>query len=479
MDLLWQIPATLLLVAINGFFVAVEFAAVCARQSRLEAESQNRLLARLALKIKREQDLYLSSCQLGVTIASLALGAVTEPVVTQILFKPLQMLHLPDHQMHMVGFVMAMAITTLLHIVLGEQAPKNWAIAHSDTILESCSLPLVVFTAIFYPAIWMLNRITQWVLSLTGVNVDSMSHDLPHSEDELRALLAQAARQGTIGQGREELLQSALDFGDLKVRQIMTPRNQVNFLTLNQPIGAVLATVQKTEYTRLPLCDGDLDHVIGLVHMKDLFTHLKLIPGRLRFTDQKIGDELVAIADGLPGSAIHVIGSGDIDLTKIKRDVLFVPERLAVPKLLQQFQTQQTHMAVVVDEYGATLGIVTLEDVIEEIVGEIHDEFDQAPPLGFVVDGENFRTSGTFAMHELLEKLHLDPAEVEGVDDVDTLGGYITQKLSRWPRVGDSVDLGKYQVTVATMPQKRRVGQVRISLMKAVDSVDAAINEKV
>src|SRR5262249_39053360 len=149
---------------------------------------------------------------------------------------------------------------------------------------------------------------------------------------------------------------------------------------------------QKSAYTRLPLCEGDIDHVIGLVHMKDLFNHLQLIPGRLRFVDEKSATgETIAIADGLPGSAVHVIGSGDIDLKHIKRDVLFVPELLPVPKLLRQFQNSQVHMAIVVDEYGATRGIVTLEDVLEEIVGEIEDEFDTAAQPGFVAEGESYR----------------------------------------------------------------------------------------
>ena len=460
MDLFWKILATLALVALNGFFVAAEFAAVSARLSRLETESRHRLFARLALRIKQQLDLYLSSCQLGVTLASLGLGAVTEPVVTQIIARPLQWLHLPEHEMHVVGFAIAMAVTTILHIVLGEQAPKNWAIFHGDSILEALSLPLVLFTAIFYPVIWLLNAATNGLLRLTGVKFGPAAHVLPHSEQELRALLAQATRHGTIAAGRGELLQSAFDFGSLKVRQIMTPRTEVDYLLLGQPIGEVLRTVQKSEYTRLPLCDGDIDHVVGLVHMKDLFTHLNLMPGRLRFTNGTQGGEVIAIADGLPGSQVHVIGSGDIDLREIKRDVMYAPELLPVPKLLRQFQTMQIHMAVVVDEYGATLGIVTLEDVIEEIVGEIEDEFDQAAPSTFVADGPNFRTSGLYPLHEIREKLKPEDLDAEGVD---TLGGYVIKQLGRWPRPGDSVLLGDYAVKVLTVLQKRRVGHVLIS----------------
>jgi CBS domain containing-hemolysin-like protein len=207
------------------------------------------------------------------------------------------------------------------------------------------------------------------------------------------------------------------------------------------------------------------------VHTKDLFHQLQLVPGKLRFSDAKTPDGMaIAIADGLPGSQVHVIGSADIDLRKIKRDILFVPELTPVPRLLRQFQTSHVHMAVVVDEYGATSGIVTLEDVIEEIVGEIEDEFDQSQRSDFAKEGENFRVSGLFPLHELRERLKLD--ELDSSETVDTIGGYIVQKLNRWPRPGDSVDLAeKYTARVQTVLH-RRVGQVLI-LPKTQDAARA------
>jgi CBS domain containing-hemolysin-like protein len=277
----------------------------------------------------------------------------------------------------------------------------------------------------------------------------------------LRSLLMQAVAACTISKASQAVLTGAFEFGELKVRQIMTPRLKVDYLTLDQPIGEVLRTVQKSAYTRLPLCDGDIDHVIGMVHMKDLFAHLHLAPGKLRFTDQKTpAGEVIAIADGLPGSAVHVIGAGDIDLRKIKREVLFVPELLPVPRLLRQFQTRQIHLAVVVDEYGATLGIVTLEDVLEEIVGEIEDEFDTADPTPLTKEGNQLRVNGQYPLHELRE--HLTIPEDLDVGDVDTIGGYVVRQLKRWPRTGDTVELGANQVKV-TAVQKNRVQQVVIS----------------
>lgn len=464
MDSFLRILTTLALVAANAFFVASEFAAVSARLSRLEAEASDGMLARLATMIKKRLDLYLSACQLGVTLASLGLGAVTEPAVAEIIRPLLAHFSLSEPTIHAVSFTIAMAISTSLHIVVGEQAPKTWAIVNADRLLQLIAIPLVIFTYLFFPAIWLLNSAANGLLRLTGVKATPGGHyEMPHSADELRTLLAQAVSQGAIEKGREQILTSAFDFGQLKARQIMTPRTEVDYLRLDQPIGDILRIVQKSAYTRLPLCDGDIDHVIGLVHMKDLFNHLKLIAGRLKFTDEKSPTgEVIAIAAGLPGSAVHVIGSGDIDLKKIEREILFVPELLPVPKLLRQFQNSHTHMAVVVDEYGATQGIVTLEDVIEEIVGEIEDEFDVASAPQFAKEGEAFRVSGRYPLHELREKLNLEEGAV-GDGDVDTIGGYIIQKLARWPRAGDGVALGEsYNAKVVSVASKR-VTQVLIT----------------
>jgi CBS domain containing-hemolysin-like protein len=219
--------------------------------------------------------------------------------------------------------------------------------------------------------------------------------------------------------------------------------------------------VQNAGFTRYPLCNGDLDHVVGLVNMKDLFSHLRLEAGKLRFSDEKTPDgEAVAIADGKPGSAVHVIGSGEIDLTKIKREILFVPELTPVPRLLRQFQTRHMHMAVVVDEYGSTQGIVTLEDVIEELVGEIEDEFDPVSRTDFLPEAGGYRVSGLFPLHELRDRLKLPDLEAQ---DVDTIGGYVVQHLGRWPRTGDVLPLGDgYSARVLSVMQ-RRVGQVLIT----------------
>ena len=468
-DVLLKIVATLGLVALNAFFVAAEFAAVTARPGRLKPLAKTSLLARAALRIKGQLDLYLSACQLGASLATLALGAVTEPAIGS-LVKPLgPLLHLGPDSQRVVDYVLSFAISVGLHIVVGEQAPKNLSIRAADRILMPLAPPLIAFTILFYPAIWLLNTAANAVLKLARVPPAAEGGhgtDLAHSHEELRALLMQAVSAGTIPKSSAKILTGAFEFGELKVRQIMTPRLKVDYLTLDEPIGRVLRTVQKSAYTRLPLCDGDLDHVIGLVHMKDLFAHLQLSPGKLRFADPDpaVNDgQPVAIADGLPGSALHVIGSGDVDLRAIKREILYVPELTPVPQLLRQFQARHLHLAVVVDEYGATLGIVTLEDVLEEIVGEIEDEFDPATPTQpFVREADGrCRVHGQYPLHELRDRLSL-PEDLDLGEDVDTVGGYVTRQLKRWPKVGDTVALGAYEVRV-TAAQQNRVSQVVIS----------------
>ena len=467
MDIVWKILATLALVVLNGYFVATEFCAVTARASRLQEQAARNLFARLALNIKRNLGLFLSATQLGVTISSLGLGAVMEPAISKFVDPVLTLLHVPGQHHHLLSFLVSFALGMSLHIIIGEQVPKNWAIRNADRFLPVLAVPLTLFAYAFYPIIWTLNAVTNSILRLAGVHIEpGRESSVPHSADELRGLIEEAIEHGTFGKGHGKIVASAFEFADLKVRQIMTPRTQVDYLRLDQPIGEVLRTVQKSAFTRLPLCDEDIDHVIGMVHMKDLFNHLQLIPGRLKFLDERSPTgETIAIPTGLPGSAVHVIGSGDIDLRKIKREVLFVPELLPVPRLLRQFQNSRTHMAIVVDEYGATSGLVTLEDVIEELVGEIEDEFDTtAAQADFVKDGENFRVSGLYPLHELRERLALNGAAEDLANSgVDTVGGFVIQQLKRWPRPGDTIALGdNYTIRVLSVQQKR-VGQVLIS----------------
>ncbi len=307
MDALWRIFATLGLVLLNGYFVATEFAAVTARQSLLEELGHKSFLARLALVVKNNLTLFLSATQFGVTMATLGIGVIMEPAIGRIISPPLSFLF-SDPILHYISWILSFAIGMSLHVVMGEQVPKNWAIRNGTQFLLFLAGPLIVFTYTFFPFIWLLSAATSGVLRMTGMK--ETKKGVPHSADELRSLLEDSIEQGAIPKGQERILTSAFQFGELKVRQIMTPRTDVDYLVVGQPIGKMLSTVQKSNFTRLPLCKGDLDHVIGLVHMKDLFVHLKLTPGKLRFSDAKTPDgQAIAIADGKPGSQVHVIGA--------------------------------------------------------------------------------------------------------------------------------------------------------------------------
>jgi CBS domain containing-hemolysin-like protein len=242
------------------------------------------------------------------------------------------------------------------------------------------------------------------------------------------------------------------------VRQVMTPRTEVVYLRPDQPVEEILKTVQESPFTRLPLCERDIDHVLGVVHIKDLFKHLDLTPGHF---DVAGGNEGVdgpsqARVKAVPGSELHVFGTGSVDLMKLRRDILFMPERLPVTRALRRFQEARQHMAAVIDEYGATIGIVTLEDIIEEMVGDIEDEFDEPAPPQFVREGNKYRISGRMPLHELAHHLPAFSADESGVD---TVGGYTAKVLGRIPAVGDVVDLGAYRAEV-TAADARRVEEI-------------------
>jgi CBS domain containing-hemolysin-like protein len=448
-----KILATLGLVALNAFFVAAEYSSISSRGARFRGHAARTMSERAAALIKSRLDLFLSSCQLGTSLAALAIGAIAAPAVASLISPVASGLHLSPSAQHAVAFLISFAMAVALQIVVGEQAPKNIAIEHADKLLGVLAIPLVVFTYVFYPATWLLNAATHLVLRMLRLKQTAAplgAGYLPHTEQELHALLLQAASHGTIPQGKANLLANAFEFGQLKVRQIMTPRPEVDYLLMNQPLGDILRIVQRSAFTRLPLCEGDLDHVIGQIHMKDLFNHLKLVPGKLKFLDEKTPEgEAIAIPTGLPGSAAHVIGSGQINLAQIKRDVLFVPELMPLPRLLRLFQTRHLHLAIVVDEYGLTQGVVTMEDVLEEIVGQIEDEFDPV----------SARVSGLFPLHDLRDRLPIGEVKADGVD---TVGGYIVQALNRWPRVGDEVAMGHFRAKVLTL-QQRRIGQVLLT----------------
>lgn len=351
--------------------------------------------------------------------------------------------------------VFSVAFTCLM-LQFAEILPKTLGVRYGRWLAPIVASPLDLMVRLLTPIVWLIRLVNR-----------PFQRHMPRVESnrlamrEIMALASSARLSNLIDSRHEHLIRAASRLPELRVRQIMTPRTQVKYLRVGDPLSRILQVIQESEYTRLPLCHKDMDHVIGIIHVKDLFKQLHLMVGRLRFADGRTKEnEAVAVADGLPGSALHVIGAGHIDMRKIKRNVSYVPEMMSVPALLRDFQESRRHMAVVVDEYGMTQGIVTLEDVIEEMVGEIEDEFDSpGEQPGFHPEGQGYRVNGMYPIRELQVRLSLHDFEEE---DVDTVGGYIVKKLGRLPEAGDAVRLGDYDVLVLVV-EHRRIGEVMIT----------------
>jgi CBS domain containing-hemolysin-like protein len=332
---------------------------------------------------------------------------------------------------------LAFAVITFLHIVLGELAPKSLAIRKSVGTTLWIARPLGVFYVIFKPAIWFLNGAANQILKHVFKLKPVSEHELAHSEEELRVILAESERAEEVSQLGKEILINALDMRKRVVRDITTPRGEVVFLNTEESFEDNLKLAQESRHTRLPLCEGHLDNTIGLVHIKDLLTHLR---------------------------------SSEPNLLAIKRDIFPVPEMMPLEKLLTFFLSRHAHLALVVDEYGGTVGIVTLDNVLEELVGEIQDEFDAVLPELRHVSADEFIVEGSLGLYELNDLVGL---ELESAD-VSTVGGYVTHLIGHLPKEGEQTQIEDYQVTIMKT-DGRRVVQLRFKrAAQTVVSEDAA-----
>ena len=423
--LLLKLLGIALLVFLNAFFVASEFAIVKIRSTQLEPLiEEGDARARLSGEIISKLDAYLSACQLGVTLSSLGLGWVGEPFLARMLTPFFYLAGVQSVAViHTVCFALAFSAITVAHIVVGEQAPKIIAIRNAVAVTLWVSRPLHWFYVAFGPAISVLNRATNFVLKRVFRVESVKTHELGHSEEELRVILAESEEnpEGVSPMGKEILI-NALDLRRLVVRDITTPRGEVVSLDLENTFDENLKIAQDSRHTRFPLCQGHLDNTLGLVHIKDL----------LRLTREEAPD-----------------------LTAIKREILPVPEMMPLEKLLKLFLSKHAHLALVVDEYGGTVGIVTLDNVLEELVGSIQDEFDVEAPEFRRVNEEEFIVEGMFGLYELNDAAGL---ELESAD-VSTIGGYVTHLIGRLPQQGEKVTIDGYEVTI-TKCDGRRVEQL-------------------
>lgn len=424
----WQILLTLFLILVNAFFVAAEFAIVKVRGAHIDdLARRGSPLARFASKVVHNLDSSLAAAQLGITFASLGLGWVGEPAVAYVVEPVLSSVSFTSQAViHSVSFAVAFALITILHIIVGEQMPKFLGIRRSQEVALWTSLPLWLFSGFFFPFLWLLNVCANGLLRLFGVQTVN-AQELAHSEEELRVILSESQRQGALPAEKATMIENVLDLAERTVTEIMMPRPDIDYLSLNKSWEDNLDIIYRTGHTRYPLCETDLDHVIGMVHIKDIF---------LKKVDIK----------------------NSADLLKLKREVLFVPGSRPLEGLQQEFQQRRLHLAVVVDEYGSTAGLVTMEDVLEELVGEIHDEFDTEPPQlrqtdeGAIVDGQMLIADVTHA---------LGLPEVE-VKDAHTIAGYIHAQLGRIGHIGDAVMLDSQTVKILEM-SGRRITRVLIT----------------
>ncbi|EAX48233.1 protein of unknown function DUF21 [Thermosinus carboxydivorans Nor1] len=341
-----KLLAAILLVLINGFFVAAEFSLVKIRKTRLEELAhQGNGRAKLALKVVSGFDTYLGATQLGITLASLALGWLGEPAVASLL-EPLVFRYFPGSTwlLHTITIMLGFTIITFLHIVLGELVPKSLAIQKVESIALFSVWPLYIFHKIGYPIIILFNKAAKGILAVMGIRAANEA-DLAHSEEELRMIVSASHRGGVLDQMESELIDNVFDFADRLAREVMVPRQDMVCLFVDDTFEENMRIVRETGHTRYPLCVEDKDHVIGMVHIRDLMD-------------------------------LDMSSTEEKDLRSIMREILVVPEGMSVAKLLQFMRRKRTHMAVVIDEYGGTAGLVALEDVIEEIVGDIQDEHD-------------------------------------------------------------------------------------------------------
>lgn len=413
-EILLKILAVGVLVFLNGFFVAAEFALVKVRGTQLSPLiAEGSRTAKMAQHITGHLDAYLSAAQLGITLASLGLGWIGEPIFEDLLHPVFEWLHVKSETVRTtIAFAVGFTVITFLHIVVGEQAPKSYAIKQPLQMSQWVSYPLRWFYILAWPFIQVLNSSSLWLLKKMGIEVAS-EHEGGHSVEELRLLL-EAAHGDSGSEFSREIVLNAMDLRERVAREVMRPRQEIVLLDTEMTIEQCLQVAMNNRFSRLPLCvDGDPDRAIGVVHIKDLFTQ------RSR---AKTG----------------------ADLARHARKLIYIPRTARLEGLLERFLERRLHMAMVVDEFGGTEGLVTLENVIEELVGQIQDEFDQEQPLIEQLDEEVWELNGDLPLHELEELIGEEFEE----EEISTTSGLVTLRLGGFPKVNDEIQVGRYSLKV-------------------------------
>ena len=421
---------TFLLVLLNGFFVAAEFALVKVRSSQIDLKAQkgsNR--AKIAQKILQRLDTYLSASQLGITLASLGLGAFGEHVMSEIVADIFARLHVEVNP-HLVTVPVAFGLITFLHITLGEQVPKMFGIKFSMETILFIAWPLRIFYFVFGPFIWLLNKSSNLFLRLMGIK--AVGEEEVHTEEELRLILTESEEGGAIKPSENELIQNVFDFDDRIVKQIMVPQNRVTAIDVEAlDKDGIVQKITDEGFSRYPVYLGDIDNIIGVVYAKDLFK--ELFAGRFR------------------------------SIKDIMRPAHFVPESMKINDLLRDFQKLHMQIAIVTNEFGATAGIVTMEDIIEELVGEIQDEHDEEKPTVEKKSETEYVINAHSSIGDVNESL---PMSLPESPRYGTISGLINFLWGRIPGVNEKKQYGGYEITILQR-KKQTVESVKLRVLEA------------
>jgi CBS domain containing-hemolysin-like protein len=416
--ILFNVWLVILLVLLNGFFVAAEFAIVKVRSTRLaQLTEEGNVRAKTAQKILADLDAYLSATQLGITLASLGLGWVGEPFVSRLIEPFLHWIGLTGNWVHLISFGAAFSLITFLHIVIGEMAPKSLAIRKAEQTSLLIAKPLHWFFVLFRPTIWLLNKTAIFILRLFKVEMVP-DHQHVHTEEEIRMLVKQSHKSGIIDQTELSLFDNIFEFTDRIAREAMIPRVNMTCLYSRLSFEENMDIIRKHPFTRYPLCGRDKDDILGIIHIRDVYQHL--------FQEEKP------------------------DLIDLARPPVFIPETMELKDILRILQKHRTEIAIVVDEYGGTYGLITIEDIIEEIVGDIQDEFDDERPSFQPGPGGTSIDAGL-----LIEEVNAYFGLRIEDEENDTIGGWIFSRLQEIPKAGASVEVGSWQFVVQEMDGKR------------------------
>ena len=435
----WIIVFLLLLV--NAFFVSAEFAIVRARKNRIEQlNKEGNVDAKLALKALDDVNFFIAAVQVGVTIASIGIGWFGSPTIEKMLAPVLE--GVPAGQVYIaqvITAVVAFIAITFLHVVIGEQVPKCIALQYPEKISLYVAKPMDLFMTISKPFVWLLNKSCNGILKVLKVPVNP-SLKTVHTIDDLDMFVENSYDEGVLNETEKDMFHNVLQFSDLTAHEVMTPRTDMICVPIDTPLDELNKIATENQYTRYPVYDGDIDHITGLVHVKDLF--------------------------------MLSLKNETCPIKKIQRKIPLVPETITLDKLVIMFKKQRAQMAVVVDEFGGTSGIITLEDVLEEIFGDVQDEFDIDEEQDIKELGNNqYIANGTMRLDELAKYFDIPDEDLE-VEDVDTIAGLVVKELERIAKVGDVVEYGMFKFTV------KEIDGARITKIKLDKHEEAKVVEE-